>query len=551
MAALLLKLRTWWETADRTQKAVTIFGSVFLVLLLGGTFYFASKPHMSLAFSGLDSAEVGTVTDEITKLGVPVDYDVNGNVQVPSDKVAMVRAKLAEAGKLPSPGHMGDDLTKIGVINSPNVEKERLKSIQENQIAEAIENIKGVTKAEVQLNLGDKSAFEDETKPATASVQVTLSPDQMINSDQGHVIAMLVANSVTGLSPDKVFVSDNAGHTLYDGSTAGSEGGVATQKLQQEMAEAKRREHDLQQKLDAAFGPGNTLVTVNLELDYDKKTTHSDVHPKSNAQPEVENLTSETMNGEPPMAGGVGGLKANITPTTPAPAGPDKKYVATTTQNQRPIDEVVTDRDSALGSLKSMSVTALVKKTKLGADGKPDPTDQPDLRKQSVEDYLIGYLKPFQSDPLRQSAFAETTVLTDFDTTAATATAAAQKAEESRNKFQQIISLLPIGALLFVGFLVAKAIGKAAKPQLMAALPGGGMMPLEAGNPLHEAEVHYDENGEAIPHALEEPGPQPIEEIGTIHEKLNLPLEQLKRMSDDKAENVAMLIKTWLLEDHK
>jgi flagellar biosynthesis/type III secretory pathway M-ring protein FliF/YscJ len=117
---------------------------------------------------------------------------------------------------------------------------------------------------------------------------------------------------------------------------------------------------------------------------------------------------------------------------------------------------------------------------------------------------------------------------------------------------QQLVSLLPIAALLFVGFLVAKAIAKAAKPQMMAALPGGGMLPLEAGTDHHEVfETHYDENGEEIPHALDEQETPQMEEIMAIQEKLNLPLEQLKKMSDDKAENVAMLIKTWLLEDHK
>jgi flagellar biosynthesis/type III secretory pathway M-ring protein FliF/YscJ len=32
---------------------------------------------------------------------------------------------------------------------------------------------------------------------------------------------------------------------------------------------------------------------------------------------------------------------------------------------------------------------------------------------------------------------------------------------------------------------------------------------------------------------------------------LNLPLEQIKRMSDEKSENVAMLMKSWIMEDHK
>lgn len=44
MGGLLLRLRTWWETADRTQKVVTLFGSAFLVMLLAGSFYFATRP---------------------------------------------------------------------------------------------------------------------------------------------------------------------------------------------------------------------------------------------------------------------------------------------------------------------------------------------------------------------------------------------------------------------------------------------------------------------------------------------------------------------------
>src|SRR2546423_4000005 len=116
MAGLLIRIRTWWETADRTQKAITVFGSAFLVLLLVGTFYFASKPHLAIAFSGLTSQEVGSVTDEVQKLGIPVEFDLAGNVQVPSEKVAEVRAKLALAGKLPTSGHLGNgELGKIGI----------------------------------------------------------------------------------------------------------------------------------------------------------------------------------------------------------------------------------------------------------------------------------------------------------------------------------------------------------------------------------------------------------------------------------------------------
>jgi len=40
-------------------------------------------------------------------------------------------------------------------------------------------------------------------------------------------------------------------------------------------------------------------------------------------------------------------------------------------------------------------------------------------------------------------------------------------------------------------------------------------------------------------------------DVGEIQSKLNVPLEQIKKMSDDRPEVVAMLIKSWLLEDRR
>src|SRR5512135_877994 len=100
MGGLLLRLRTWWETADRTQKTVTLFGGAFLAFLLLGTFYFASKPKLQTAFTGLSMQDMGKVSEEIAKMGIPYEMDSSGGISIPADKVAEVRAKLAVAGKL-------------------------------------------------------------------------------------------------------------------------------------------------------------------------------------------------------------------------------------------------------------------------------------------------------------------------------------------------------------------------------------------------------------------------------------------------------------------
>jgi flagellar M-ring protein FliF len=531
MGGLLLKIRSWWETADRTQKAVTLFGSIFLVLLLGGTFYFASKPHMAMAFSGLDSQEVGSVTDEIQKLGIPVEYDLQGNVQVPSDKVAEVRAKLAVAGKLPASGHLGSgELSRIGMLNTEPVEKERLKGVLEDQLAQSIEYIKGIQKARVQIALGEQSAFATETKPATASVFISQAPGSMVTPDQGHAIAMLVSNGVNGLTPDKVFVVDNSGHPLFDGSAASDGSGQASQKLQAELMETDRRERNLQAALDTAFGHGNTLVKVNLELDFDKTDTDSVIHPASEAIT-TSQKREETMTGDSSVAGGISGAAANLATAPTSPTTPSSKgYKGITNVVDHPVDQVSTQKHLAVGSLKSMAITTLVNSAKI-----PDP--------KPVQDFIAGYLGPKMTDV----NFKQTVTSTVFDTAAQQAADKAAQESAGRDRMQQMMSILPIGALILVAFLVIKAIGKAAKAQsvLVGALPGGGMIALDAQTPTHEAMSLSEGAASLDGHAVVP------EEVAAIQEKLNLPLEQIKRMSDEKSENVAMLIKSWMLEDHR
>src|SRR5215216_3706922 len=123
MGGLFLRLRTWWETADRTQKVVTIFGGSFLLLLLAGTFYFGTRPKMELAWGGLTPSDQGRVVSEVQKLGIPVEYDLRGGVLVPSDKVAEVQATLSRNGSAPTSGHMGNEgLSSMSMMSTKNVE---------------------------------------------------------------------------------------------------------------------------------------------------------------------------------------------------------------------------------------------------------------------------------------------------------------------------------------------------------------------------------------------------------------------------------------------
>lgn len=559
MGGILLTIKSWWDGADRTQRTVAIVGGGFLALLMVVTYLFASKPHMGMLVSGLNGADQGSVIQELQKRGVPYEMDMNGNISVPSDKIAELRAQLMSAGKLPMGTSAGisPELEKVGSFQTPRVQREQLKSIAEAQLADNVDHLDGVESAVVHLALADDSPFVTEKKGNTASVTVFERAGSELTKEQARGIAMLIASSVPNLDPNGVTVLNRRGEAIID-PTQDSGPGQANTKLATERLEAKRREHEIQSKLDAAFGPGNTIATVDLELNFKAQKVDE---VQTTPQPVVVQQTTEKMTGGTnPLAangGGTAGVGANIgapaavtgAGVAPAGEGYENKHVEN--------DTVFTDTKSShmedpAGDLSSMTISVIVNSDKV-----KDPAP--------VKDWVQNYLGAHAND----KNFVANVTSTKFDTTAATEAAKASQAEASRDRMQQILSLLPVGALVIVAVMVLKAIGKFAKTQtLVVSTPDGRMIPLpSSGLNISEAalgggggaQLTTGQGKSSVGSGGSAPslsrGNQMLEEddpeVDSIKRKINVPLEQIKKMSDERPEVVAMLIKTWLMEERR
>ena len=172
-----------------------------------------------------------------------------------------------------------------------------------------------------------------------------------------------------------------------------------------------------------------------------------------------------------------------------------------------------------------------------------------------VEEYLQSYIG-------ENAGFTASVTSMKFDTTLeeeAKKTAAAVAGQE---RMQQLVSLLPVAALLVVAFVVLKAIAKAAKAQtvMVHALPNGTLVanPAGLGEAIaaaqeHHAGVHHEHTGGdgEPPRPLVRRNIGETEDVGDIEERMNRPLEQLKRMAHDRPESVGLLIKSWMLEERR
>ncbi|MBS1718832.1 MAG: flagellar M-ring protein FliF [Armatimonadetes bacterium] len=600
MQALILKLKVWWETADRTQKTVTVAGSLFLVILLAGAFFMSSRPKMSLVFANLTPGDAGMVQMEIEGMGFPVQMDNGGNISVPSDKVAIIRARLAQNNKLPRAAHPGyEGLTSMGMMNTPKVEEERLKMMLEGELSTSIETYEGVDSARVHLSFGVDSPFASEKKDAMASVTLGERPGVSLSSGQGKAIATLVASSVPGLDPKKVSVFTRDGRSIFDGMNQDTSSSMALTKLELERKESLSRREELQNILNRLVGPGNAIVSVNVGLNVDKVTQTKDLQEPT-ATPLSEEKVTEKMsgpgvNGGGAVAGGPAGTDSNrpdAAPGTPANQNGNGEYSNTQKKIERGTNRTVSSIEKGVGEVKTMAVTVMLNKVNPApVNGQaPDEAaiakanaEREEAVRRAISNYM-GLQKPAGPEPALDSPMAFTPkdgftsqiITYEFDKTVATEVAKATEGAASSMKMNQVLGLLPIVVLSILAFFVMRQLGKSVRPQSpnpalvaagMGALPPAGgylsSLPVNLGDIRPEGEESIDDlrkkaleagiSEEEFETALATAGNEGLRltDIPSIAKRVNLPLEQIRKMGEDRPEVVAALVKSWLLEDRK
>lgn len=223
-----------------------------------------------------------------------------------------------------------------------------------------------------------------------------------------------------------------------------------------------------------------------------------------------------------------------------------------------PHTETITETERAPGTITKLSISVLVDEEKV-----PDP----DAVKSVVEGFL-------PADKLSSGDYRVQVTQAKFDPSSNKALEAAVSASSGRERTQQMLSLLPIAALILVAIIILKGVSKVAKSQnvLVHALPGG--QTIVAGALPAASPVEYEtSDGEAsdptaasIAMLAQAPRPKKKKKvqqdwedddddepmhvrIGRINEKVNVPLEQLKKMAKERPEAVAMLLKSWLVEE--
>jgi flagellar M-ring protein FliF len=366
-AQTILKLPT-------RSKLVLGAAALGIVLVLFFMLRLASAPSYAMLVSSLDPAETGKVTAALDEQGIAYDLRANGtSLAVEKAQVSKARIALASAGVAASGGAKEGfelfDKQKLGA--SDFQQKVTYQRALEGEIAQTVEQVDGVSGAQIQLVLPEDSLFADEATPATAAVMLTGASDAL---EPGAVrgIAQLVASSVKGLKTDNVTITDGAGQLLWPqgDDVAGGGGGAAGSSKQ---AAQTRYERQLQASLDAllmqTLGPGKGRVQVKSDLNVDR-TTRERLTVDGEPVPQKQVKETEKLRGGGGGAGGATGTAGNIPTYSQGAAGggADSRYNRKSNTVDNVVPKTITKTDVAPGALNKLQVALVVDKSVPPAD---------------------------------------------------------------------------------------------------------------------------------------------------------------------------------------
>ncbi len=297
------QLKVIWNRLPAQQRIFTlsvVVGLIVLMVLLAG---WATREEYAVLYGDLDSAAASEIVQELESSNIDYKFQDGGRtLLVPKKVLYDARMRLASSG-LPQTAGQGYeilDTNKMGWTDF--VQKLQYRRALEGEIQRTIQTMDEIAQARVHLVIPEPSLFEEDEKPATASVVLKLRNGTTVREQQVQSIVHLVAASVEGLDPGQVTVIDTRGRLLSRPVDENSLLGSTADQVQLTHTIEEGLVQKAQTALERVLGPNKSVVRVSVELDLERAETTRELYDAENpvvrSEQRSETTSTETGNSE-------------------------------------------------------------------------------------------------------------------------------------------------------------------------------------------------------------------------------------------------------------
>jgi len=261
-----------WLKLNLNQKVMAA-GAV--LLLLSTLVFAASKSgggQYEVLYTDLSQKDAAAIVEKLDEEKIAYNLADNGStIMVPAEFKYTTRLKLASEN-LPL-GEVGFELFRESSFGETQTDKKvKYREALQGELARTIQRLDSVQAAKVNIAIPEQSLFLDDEELTKASVVVNTVDGGALGSKEVYAIVNLVSNSVERLEPENVVIVDQYGNLLSDSlsvSLAGNATGLLQMQMELKHAYESAKQNAIQTMLDKTMGKDNSVVRVNVELDFD------------------------------------------------------------------------------------------------------------------------------------------------------------------------------------------------------------------------------------------------------------------------------------------
>jgi flagellar M-ring protein FliF len=385
LSKLFKQLGDIWGQLGASQRLNVAAATFVLIAGLGAIVYWSSHADYGLLYGGLSDTEAGKVVAALDDAKVP--YKANGgSIYVPTDKIYSMRMQLASRG-IPSGDGVGFE-----IFDKPNfgisdfVQRANYTRAVEGELARTISQIDEVESARVMIVMPENRLLLDKNTYPTASVFVHVRGTSQLQPQSINSIRFLVANSVEGLKPNHVSVVDNLGNVLSENTDDDSLTGLTSTQLAARRNLEQYLAKKAQDMLDKVLGPGQAIVRVSADINYDTLTSTDEKFDPDGQVIRTQTKNDQTTDSSTTSTSTPVGISANTgtnsTQNATSPVNNTQNHTTTSTVEYE-IGKTTSSMVKAAGSIKRLdaSVTVAAQMQGTGADRKTVPRSPEDLKK--------------------------------------------------------------------------------------------------------------------------------------------------------------------------
>ena len=315
------RLDPWKQlTQNPATRQLVLLVAVAAAVALGVAVVLWSRgPNYGLLYAGLDQKDASAIAQELQATHAQYKLGADGtSIMAPMADLAALRLQLAARG-LPqgSAAMNATDAANSPFGMSDLAERTRNQERLEADLSATIGGLQSIRAARVHLALPKPSAFIRDSRPASASVLVSLYQGRKLDAGQVAAIVHLVAASVPELDAREVSVVDQQGQLLTpDPNSADA---IDDTRLRITTRMENTYAQRIEDILTPLVGQGRVRAQVYADVDFSQSEKATETFNPDKPALRSEQVSSEHHTGGA-ADGGVPGALSNQPPVSVAQA---------------------------------------------------------------------------------------------------------------------------------------------------------------------------------------------------------------------------------------